>query len=356
MKTHKHPVSVLALELTLSMPAALLAQSDPSSTPTPTKDRGEIIRLDTFTINTEKDRGYIAVDSLAGGRTNTPIKYTPASIGSVTRIFLDDLNITNVRDVLRWTPNVVPNDPNGGKGFGGAAFQDWAYNYRGAGAGEQGGPGPTRNYFSFYQSEDTYNIERVEFLRGPNSIIFGLGTVGGQLSSYTKIPRMERNFITTTLSTDSNHSARVELDVNRRVTNSLGLRVNAVDDYNYGWRKNDVNKTKAVDVALLYKLGDNTQIRLDAEYARLFKTLISTTVGDKISGWDGTTASPTWGAAPTGSARTTAIQNAGAWGDWLNPFWVWIPSLGSKSLMGWAGGYASTGSFADAGTVVSFLP
>ncbi|MBI2515538.1 MAG: TonB-dependent receptor [Opitutae bacterium] len=356
MKTCTQSKLALAFGLALGLPAALLAQAAPSAPPAPAKDE-EVVKLETFVVNTDKDTGYIAVDSLAGGRTNTPIKLTSASISSLTRTFIDDLGIQNVREALKWSPNVVPEDPNAGKGFGGSAFHDWAFNYRGAGAGEQGGPGPTRNYFSFFQSQDSYNIERVEFLHGPNSIIFGLGTVGGQLSTYTKLPRLDKDFIKPGVVVDSNRSVRFELDVNRRISDNLAVRVNAVNDNNNGWRENDVNKLSAGDVALIYKIGDNTQIRIEGEYAKIHKTLISTTIGDKLSGWDGVTASQTWGAAPTGgSARTEHIQNAGAWGDWLNPFWVYIPGLGSKSLMGWAGGWASTTSQTETWAALNYAP
>ncbi|WP_415910843.1 TonB-dependent siderophore receptor [Oleiharenicola sp. Vm1] len=356
MKTPIPRMITLAFALTSGAMPALRAQTAaaPETTP-PAKE--DVYTLTPFVVNTDKDVGYVAVDSLAGGRTNTPVKFTPTSMSSLTRTFIDDLGIQNVRDALKWTPNVVPQDLNAGKGFGGAAFQDWAFNYRGAGAGEQGGPGPTRNYFSFYQNQDAYNVERIEFLRGPNSIIFGLGTVGGQLSTYTKIPRLDRNFVNAAITIDDNGSNRYELDVNRKVNDTLALRLNAVNDNNHGWRQNDVNHTKAVDLAGVWKITDDAQLRIEGEYAKIRRTLISSTIGDKLSGWDGTTASNTWGAAPTGSARTVPIQNAGAWGDWLNPFWVYIPSLpDGKKLMGWAGGYASSNSLSDSGQALNWQP
>lgn len=343
----------LAFLLALGLQAPLLAQTV-QATAKPEVEK--TLQLETFVVNTEKDTGYIAVDSLAGGRTNAPIKFTPSSISSLTRAFIDDLGIQNVREALKWAANVVPEDSNAGKGFGGAAFHDWAFNYRGAGAGEQGGPGPTRNYFSFYQNGDTYNVERIELLRGPNSIIFGLGTVGGSLSTYTKIPRTDKDFIEATTTVDTNSSVRLAVDVNRRINDSMALRVNAVLDNNHGWRKNDVNRTKAVDISLLYKVSDHTTFRVEGEYAKVFHTLISTVIGDKVSGWDGTTASLTWGADPTGPARTEHIQNAGAWGDWLNPFWVYIPGLGSKALMGWNGGWASTTSQTETWAALNYQP
>lgn len=356
MKTHILGKLALALGLTLGLPAALTAQT------TATNDSGqppneEVLLLNPFIVNVEKDFGYIAVDSLAGGRTNTPIKLTPASISSLTRTFLDDLGIQNIREAVKWAPNVVPTDPHAGKGFGGAAFHAWSFNYRSAGAGQQGGPGPTRNYFSFYQDADSYNIERVEFLRGPNSLVFGLGTVGGTLAIYTKIPRVDKTFTNFTTTMDDNGSLRFEVDSNHRLTDKLTARINVVHDDNEGWRKGDTNKMQAVDLALLYRLADRTTLRVELEGAHKEKTLISSSISDKLSGWDGVTASQTWGAIPTGgTARVTHIQNSGAWGDWLNPFWVYIPNLGNNALMAWAGGWASTNSLEDQGAALPYQP
>ena len=355
MKTLNPRTITSALALALGFHAPLWAQSAPENKPKEGDD--QVVELSPFVVNTDKDYGYIAVDSLAGGRTNTPVKLTPASISSLTRTFLDDLGVQNIREAVKWAPNVVPTDPQAGKGFGGQAFHAWSFNYRSAGAGQQGGPGPTRNYFSFYQDGDAYNIERVEFLRGPNSLVFGLGTVGGTLSTYTKVPRPDKDFITPQVTVDDNSSFRFEIDVNRRLTDNLAVRLNAVNDDNNGWRKGDENETQAVTLAMLYKLGDKTSVRVEFEGAHKEKTLISSSIADKLSGWDGVTASQTWGATPTGgSARVERIQNAGAWGDWLNPFWVYIPSLGANSLMGWAGGWASTTAQTETWAGLPFKP
>ena len=58
--------------------------------------------LESFVVNTEKDNGYIAMDSLAGGRTATLIKLTPTAMSSLTRTFLDDVAITDVREALNF--------------------------------------------------------------------------------------------------------------------------------------------------------------------------------------------------------------------------------------------------------------
>ena len=316
------------------------------------------IVLEAFTVNTQRDRGYIAVDALAGGRTNLPIKLTPGSLSSLTRTFLNDLGIQDVREALRWSVNVVPSDPLAGKGFSGQAFHAWSFNFRGAGAGQQGGPGPTRNYFSFFENPDSYNIDRVEFTRGPNSILFGLGTVGGTLSTYTKIPRFDKTFFSPAVIADDHGSLRFEADYNLPVNDRLAVRVNALYDDRSGWRNGDELEKRAVDLAVLYKFSENTSFRIELEGARNEQLLISSNIGDKLSGWDGVTASATWGATPTGgTARTVPMANAGAWGDWLNQFWVFIPTLpAAQSLQRWAGGYASSNSRVDVGSALNFAP
>lgn len=335
MKTPTLRRIALALGLTWGLPASLHAQTAPPPSTNPDED---VVVLSPFTVNTSKDTGYVAVDSLAGGRTNTPIKLTPAAMSSLTRTFIDDVAITNVREALKWSLNVTPSDYFVGKQLANP-FNAWDYNFRGAGQSLQGGAGPTRNYFTFYTVADSYNIERIEFDRGPNSILFGVGTVGGVLSTYTKIPRVDKDFTNVTTIVDSNESYRLELDYNRRLSDKVAMRFNAVHDRNRGWRNNDKNDMDAVDLALLYRPSDSTQIRLELEGSRSEVTLISSLLGDGISRWDGTSNAATWGAA-VGGVGVRPSQSAG-W--WTSPYNVWIPGLANKGVMNWNGGTISNG-------------
>lgn len=376
MKTILLPVCLLALAPALAGSLHAQETTPPPAAAAAATGADQPVVLERFTVDVSRDQGYVAVDSLAGGRTNMPIKFTPSAMSSLTRAFMDDLAIQDVRDALKWSPNVVPEDPLAGRGFGGQAFQPWAFNFRGSGAGQQGGAGPTRNYFTFFENADAYNIERVEFTRGPNGILFGLGTVGGTLSTYTKVPRLDKNFISPAVIADSNGSLRFELDYNVAATDQLAIRINALHDKPRGWREGDEGKKQAIDIAALYKLTDRTSLRVEAEGFKSEQSLISSNIADKASGWDGTTASETWGALPTGAARTTKIANAGAWGDGLSPFPVYVPTLsGSQRLQLWGqwtndpdpakpgetirtyhGGYASTTSLPDAGAALNWAP
>lgn len=338
MNTKIPRLHLLAMILGASL--AHLSSGQSASPPAPSAGSANdgVVELETFRVDTNRDRGYIAVDSLAGGRTNTEIRLTPSAMSSLTRTFLDDAGIFSLRDALKWAPNVVPSDWLAGKQLGNP-FNSWDLNFRGAGQSLQGGAGPTRNYFTFYQAPDTYNVERLEFDRGPNSILFGVGTVGGVLSIYTKIPRLDQNFATPLVVLDSNGSYRFEVDVNRRYNDNLAIRFNAVDSHQFGWRNNDKNETQAADLAVLYKPTNTTSLRVEAEASKSRNTLISSTYGDAISKWDGTAVSPTWGADPGGTG-TRASQSLGFG---TNPYNVWIPGLASKGVMNWNGGFVSAG-------------
>jgi outer membrane receptor protein involved in Fe transport len=296
------------------------------------------VTMSAFIVDVSRDRGYVAVDSLAGGRTNTPIRFTPSAMSSLTRTFIDDLAVTNVRDALQWTLNVVPSDWYAGKSSSNP-FNAWDYNFRGAGQSLQGGAGPMRNYFTFYQVADSYNIERIEADRGPNSILFGVGTVGGVLSVYTKIPRLEKNATSGTAQFDQFGSYRFELDANVRVAPTVALRLNAVDDHRRGWRNGDRNHFQALDLAALYKPLQSTSVRVELEGGRAKNTLISTTFPEAVSAWDATTSSPTWGSTVT--AR--GVEPMRQWGP--AKYNVWVAGQPTIGLQDWFQGYRSGGVF-----------
>src|SRR5690606_31079538 len=238
--------SAALLAHVLTAPFALAQEAPPPPSPPPipapaapapqtgsgeSTEDVELVRLDPFTVSADRDVGYTAVESLAGGRTNTPVRLTPAAMSSLTRTFIEDVSLLDVRDALQWSLNVVPSDWTAGKR---TPFNSFDFNFRGAGQSLQGGAGPTRNYYTFYQSADTYNMDRIEFDRGPTSILFGVGTVGGVLSSYTKVPRFADNFVTPTVVVDSEGSYRFEGDANFFVAENLALRLNVLDEHTQG--------------------------------------------------------------------------------------------------------------------------
>ena len=337
----------LAFLLALGLQAQLPAQTAPAlATGKPEEEK--LLVLETFRVNTEKDTGYIAVDSLAGGRQASPIRVTPAPMSSITGQFINDLALTNVQDVLKWSLSTVPTSDRSGfnGGSGGGVFNFWSISTRG-GQSVQGGNPPTKNYFPLFVISDTYNVDRIEFDQGPNSILFGIGDIGGAVSSYTKTARFDKNFDNFNLSFDNYGGYRGTIDLNESIGN-LAVRVNAVMADEKGWRDGDFHKKLGATLAADWKFNhENSHLRFEIEGWKEKKAIFGASYQDNFSLWNGTTSAATWGAAITNQGDNPKT-NPGAPGvtgmsDWgLSPYNV-IVAGSNLGVMNWAGGVRSMG-------------
>jgi hypothetical protein len=330
---------VLLLALGVAGPAKAQGQRTPE--PDQTAQETQPIVLSPFIVDTSSDRGYVAVNSLAGGRNNTPLAITPTSVVSLTAAFIDDLQLTNATDALKWTLNAVPNNftPDIGSG---SQFNAWATNLRGAGAGPQGGSPPTVNYFPIYAVKDFFNVDRFEIDLGPDSILFGVGNLGGVSVSYTKKPRFDRDFTEMDLVVDSFGGARGTVDVNEIGSllkkDDFGIRVDFLGDRDEEWRKADLIRKYGASVATSLNLSRSTTVRFDAEAYESISPLYAENLNDEFSQWDGRTSSATWGATPTGGSASYQPMEGFAG---PSTYMLWIPAEGA--LMNWGGGFRGTG-------------
>jgi outer membrane receptor for monomeric catechols len=342
---HTLPISrtASALLLTLGLGATLRAQT--VTTNGASNDQAAAVEqpivLSAFTVDTSTDRGYVAVNALAGGRNNTPLAITPTTVSSLTGQFIEDLQLTNATDALKWMMNAVPQNfaPNQGSG---QEFNAWANNFRGAGAGPQGGTPPTVNYFPIYAIKDLFNVDRVELDLGPNSILFGVGNLGGVLATYTKKPMFSKDFEELDLVVNSFGGARATLDVNQLASilhkDDLGVRINLLADHDETWRKEDLIKSYGASIATTFNISKLSSVRLDVETFETIVPQYAENISDEYSQWNGQTASPAWGVAPTGPS--SSYQSMAEWGG-PSSFQLWIPSEGT--LMNWGAGFRGTG-------------
>jgi len=63
--------------------------------------------LTPFEVRTDKDEGFVATSSLAGGRLSTNLMDTPVAYTVITREFMDAVGITDLDSAMQWMPNVV---------------------------------------------------------------------------------------------------------------------------------------------------------------------------------------------------------------------------------------------------------
>ncbi len=157
------------------------------------EDEENIYKLSPFIVTSEEDEGYRASATLAGTRIKTDLKDLASSISVVTSQFLEDTGAVSNTDLLVYTTNTEVGGIFGNfagvgntQGIGEGANLSAPNNntrVRGLDAADN-----TRNYFLTDIPWDSYIVDRVEIQRGPNSILFGVGSPAGIINTSTVVP------------------------------------------------------------------------------------------------------------------------------------------------------------------------
>ncbi|TVR50132.1 MAG: hypothetical protein EA425_10460 [Puniceicoccaceae bacterium] len=162
-------------------------------------EEGQIFVLAPFQVTTsERDIGYYSENTLIGSRLNTRVGDLAASITVVTRQQLDDTASVDINDVFLFEANTegihnyTPYHINRGwakdeaaghsRDSGQPETHATSNRIRGLAAADTSQNNyPTIRRMPF----DVYNTQSVEISRGPNSLLFGLGSPAGIVNQST---------------------------------------------------------------------------------------------------------------------------------------------------------------------------
>lgn len=153
-------------------------------------DNGGAMELQATTISaadradspTGPVAGYVATRSLSGTKTDTAVIETPQSISIVTKDQMRAQNAESLNQILRYSAAVVPEtrgatasrlDQLTIRGFAPSTYLD-------------GLRVPSSR--DALPQKDAFDLERVEVLRGPASVLYGQGTPSGVINMVTKRP------------------------------------------------------------------------------------------------------------------------------------------------------------------------
>lgn len=213
----------------------LLAQTTPAQTPAAPMD-DEIYQLSPFEVKAEEDTGYQATQTLAGTRIRTDLKDVGSAITVITREFLNDIGATDNSTLLQYTTNAEVAGTRGTySGLGNGQSVDESGNLRApAGANRVRGLDPADNTRDFFVTDipwDGYNVDRIDIQRGPNSILFGLGSPAGIVNAGLRNAEF-RNKGSLEMRFGSYESQRASLDVNQvLIDDVLAIRIGALWDH-----------------------------------------------------------------------------------------------------------------------------
>ena len=283
--------------------------------------------LTPFEVNTTQDRGYFGGSTLAGGRADTPLKITPASISVMTKEFLQDFDLTDMNQAAAWTVGMDAATGGESGAFGGNRFQA---SFRGAGTG---GNFPVRNGSINYFVSDSYNTERLDFSRGPNAALFGDGGPGGLQGSTSKQARLNSKFTEIGTRFDTFGGYRGTLDTNFGL-DRVAVRLNLLRQDIKAYQNGTSNQQNGFTFDVTYKVSDDTQLRAEVQRDGERNVAYRRTYGEQASRWDGSTV----------NNDNLGIANFANFGlgqiSPTNDYLVW--NFGSQSLQNYKGNQYQT--------------
>lgn len=182
----------------------------------------------------ENNTTYRPENAVTALKTNTPIMNTPASIQVVPRAVLNDKQVTQISDAINVVSGVIAADAEQTniESYWIRGFYTNTYYLNGVRM--------NANYTNSFQN--AANIDRVEVLKGPASILYGRGDPGGIVNLVTKQP-LETPAVVVQQQIGSWSNYRTTLDATGPVTADKSLLYRFILNYenhnNFGQNTNN---------------------------------------------------------------------------------------------------------------------
>lgn len=195
----------------------------------------ETLEMSVFVVSGAKDEGYRSTQTVSGSRTVEDLKDIANSISIYNRELIDDLQVTTIAELSEFGITGERNpDPTLQERF---VFRGVVNNFQ------------LRDGFIWYLPVDTFSIERVELLRGPNAFLYGEAGPTGSINQMTKRATTTRDFATARLTAGSYGLLRSEGDINRRIGKTLAVRANVAWQDSEGFQHHVYRRFKGLALA-----------------------------------------------------------------------------------------------------------
>ncbi len=212
-----------------------------------------------ITVTAEQpDSEYFVPTAPSTLKTGVDIRDTPSSIQVIPRQVIEDQSANNVRDIVRNASGVNFEFSGGNRnetfilrGFRAERFRN---GFRDSG-------------FASRTQTELANIEQVEVLKGPASILFGRAEPSGIINFVTKKPLREP-FYELNFTAGSFDFYRPTVDLSGPITTdrSLAYRLNAAYESAGSFRDGVESERVFVAPTLSWQIGDNTELTLEYSY------------------------------------------------------------------------------------------
>ena len=213
----------------------------------------------------ETGSDYFAPESSTGTRTETPLLEVPQSIQVIPRQVLDDQQVTSLDEALRNVSGITGSTVEGSgfrfsiRGFDRATVLRDGFNVSASDNFGRSG---------FQPLSDTANLEQIDVLRGPASILYGEINPGGVINLVTKQP-LDEPLYEAELQVGSRGFLRPRIDLSGPLSSDdrFLYRLNALFQTDDGFRDFDQDIERIfVAPVLEWRIGDRTDLTVELEY------------------------------------------------------------------------------------------
>ncbi len=213
-------------------------------------DEKKINKLDTVTIIGQDDSSYIDYDKPSITRGNIDLEDTSRSVQIFNDKFIENYQAKDVSELPSLSSNVTYGGHNRSRGIN---FYIRGFNNNSILRDGLSIPNAIPN-------TEVYNLDRIEVLKGPDSIQFGQSNPGGLINFVKKKPLKEEH-AEILLDVNDNAAISPKVDFGGSIGNKLSYRVVAsyTKDETFKNHKNDYKRV-FVAPTLTYDINDNNSI------------------------------------------------------------------------------------------------
>lgn len=250
-----------AAVFTLGLAPLLPAQNTSTSA---SVEGEEVVRMDVFEVKSRSEADeYMQTETTTGTRIATKIIELPFSVQSITSEFMEDFDILDLGggDLDNMASSLSEVD-----GEGNFSLRGFRNTYT------------LRDGFYRLGLNDRTNVDRVDVIKGPSAAMYGQTTPAGMVNFISKRPKSKpETKAKFSIGNDELYQGEVSMNTPfgsskkylNLLTLSLGQKGSAANDYG-------ITKSKGVFDSFTWKISQNTQLNVQAEYNKLTGTADTT--------------------------------------------------------------------------------
>lgn len=219
------------------------------------------LMVDSLVVTAERTFAFTR-DVESASRLGLTVREIPATVNVITQGYMKRRGLRTVTEAYNAAPGVsagnIPGSPATlsmrGITFGGNAYL-------------MDGVRVTNSDF-ISRNWDTWNYESIEVLKGPASVLYGVGVLGGAVNLIPKRASFGNDHSEALLSAGSFGTYRVAAGANRAVSDQVAVRGDVGYSRSAGWVDRTGREQGQAKVDVLYQPVDALQLDLTADYAR----------------------------------------------------------------------------------------